>query len=72
MVLELGVAEDHALLPEVRDGEEHPFGVGFIMKDHVYHFGDLSGFVRGTVYVEHWYRASIRATGAQDSRRILS
>jgi len=57
MVLELGVAEDHALLPEVRDGKEHPFGVGFIMKDHVYHFGDLSGFVRGTVYVEHWYRA---------------
>jgi len=55
MVLEPGVAEDHALLPEVRDGEEHPFGVGFITEDHVYHFGDLSSFVRGTVYVEHWY-----------------
>jgi len=25
MVPELGVAEDHALLPEVRDGKEHPF-----------------------------------------------
>ena len=57
MVLEPGVAEDHALLPEVRDGEEHPFGVGFITEDHVYHFGDLSGFVRGTVYIEHWYGA---------------
>jgi len=56
MVLEPGVAEDHALLPEVKDGEEHPFGVGFITEDHIYHFGDLSGFVRGTVYVEHWYR----------------
>jgi len=57
MVLESGVAKDHTLLPEVRDGEEHSFGVGFITEDHVYHFRDLSGFVRGTVYVEHWYGA---------------
>jgi len=57
MVLEPGVAEDHALLPEVRDGEEYPFRVGFITEDHVYHFRDLSGFVRGTVHVEHWYGA---------------
>jgi len=55
MVLEPGVTEDHALLPEVGDGEEHPFGVGFIIEDHVYHFGDLSGFVRGTVHVEYRY-----------------
>jgi len=57
MVLEPGVAEDHALLPEVRDGEEHPFGVGFITEDYVYHFRDLFGFIRGTIYIEHWYRA---------------
>jgi len=57
MVLEPGVAKDHALLPEVRDSEERPFGVGFITKDHVYHFRDLSGFVRGTIHVKHWYRA---------------
>jgi len=57
MVLEPGVTEDHALLPEVRDGEEHPFRVGFIMEDHVYHLRDLSGFIRGTVHVEHWYGA---------------
>jgi len=57
MVLEPGVTEDHALLPEVGDGEEHPFGVGFIMEDHVYHFRDLSGFIRGTVHVEHQYGA---------------
>jgi len=57
MVLEPGVAEDHALLPEVRDSEEHSFGVGFITEDHVYHFRDLSSFVRGTVHVEHWYGA---------------
>jgi len=55
MVLEPGVTEDHALLPEVRDSEEHSFGVGFITEDHVYHFRDLSSFIRGTVYVEHWY-----------------
>jgi len=57
MVLEPGVAEDHALPPEVRDSEEHPFGVGFITEDYVYHFRDLSSFVRGTVHVEHWYGA---------------
>ena len=57
MVLEPGVTEDHALLPEVGDGKEYPFGVGFITEDHVYHFRDLSSFIRGTVHVEHWYGA---------------
>jgi len=57
MVLEPGVTEDHALLPEVRNSEEHPFGVGFITEDHIYHLRDLSGFIRGTVHVEHWYGA---------------
>jgi len=57
IVLEPGVTEDHALLPEVGDSEEYPFGVGFITEDHVYHFGDLSGFIRETVHVEHWYGA---------------
>jgi len=57
MVLEPGVTEDHTLLPEVRDGEEHPFGVGFITEDHVYYLRDLSSFIRGTVHVEHWYGA---------------
>ena len=57
MVLEPGVTEDHALLPKVEDGKEHPFRVGFITEDHVYYFGDLSGFIRGTVHVEHWYGA---------------
>ena len=57
MVLEPGVAEDHALLPEVRDGKERPFRVGLIMEDYIHHFGDLSCFVRGTIHVEHWYGA---------------
>jgi len=57
MVLEPGVTENHALLPKVRDSEEHPFRVGSIMEDHVYHLRDLSGFIRGTVHVEHWYGA---------------
>jgi len=55
MVLEPGVTEDHVLLPEVRDGEECPLGVGLITEDYIYHFGDLSCFVRGAVHVEHWY-----------------
>jgi len=57
MVLEPGVAEDHTLLSKVRDSEKYPFGVGFIMEDHIYHFRDLSGFIKGTVHVEHWYGA---------------
>jgi len=55
MVLEPGVAEDHALLPEVRDGKERPFRVGLIMEDYIYYFKDLSCFIRGAVHVEHWY-----------------
>jgi len=55
MVLEPGVAEDHALLPEVRDSKERPFGVGLITEDYIHHFGDLSCFVRGAVYVKHQY-----------------
>jgi len=55
MVLEPGVVEDHALLPKVRDGKEHPFRVGFIMEDYIYYFGDLSCFVREAVHVEHRY-----------------
>jgi len=55
MVLEPGVAKDHALLPKVRDSKEHPFGVGLITEDYIHYFGDLSCFVRGAVHVEHWY-----------------
>jgi len=55
MVLEPGVAEDHALLPEVRDGKERPFGVGLITENYIHYFGDLSCFIRGAVHVEHWY-----------------
>jgi len=55
MVLEPGVAEDHALLPKVRDGEEHPFRVGLIIKDYIHHFGDSSYFVRGAIHIEHQY-----------------
>jgi len=55
MVLEPGVVEDHALLPEVRDSGEHPFGVGLITEDYIYHFGDLSCFVGRAIHLEHWY-----------------
>jgi len=55
MVLEPGVAEDHVLLPEVRNGEERSFGVGLITEDYIHHFRDSPCFVRGAVYVEHRY-----------------
>jgi len=56
MVLEPGVAKDHALLPEIGDSEERPFGVGLITEDYIHHFRDSPCFIRGAVYVEHWYR----------------
>jgi len=55
VVLEPGVAKDHALLPEVRDGKERPFGVGLITEDYIHYFRDLSCFIRGAVHVEHRY-----------------
>jgi len=55
MVLEPDVAKDHTLLPEVRNGKEHPFRVGLITEDYIYYFRDLSCFIRGAVHVEHWY-----------------
>jgi len=51
VVLEPGIAEDHALLSEAGDSEERPFGVGFVMEDYVYHFRDLTCLVRGAVHV---------------------
>jgi len=55
MVLELGVTEDHALLPKVRDSKEHPFRVGLITKDYIHHFRDLFCFIRRAVHIEHRY-----------------
>jgi len=57
MVLEPGIAKDHALLPKVGDGEERLFGVGFITEDYIHYFRDLSCFVRGAVHIEHQYGA---------------
>ena len=57
MVLEPGVTEDHALLPEVRDSKEYPFRVGLITEDHVYHFRDLTCLVGGAIHIVHRYGA---------------
>jgi len=53
VVLEPGITEDHVLLSEAGDSEEHSFGVGFVAKDYVYNFGDLACLVGGTVHVVH-------------------
>ena len=55
MVLEPGIAKDHALLSKAGDSEECPFGVGFVVEDYVYYFGDLTCLVGGAVHVVHWY-----------------
>jgi len=63
VVLEPGVAEDHALLSETGDGEERPFRVSFVTKNYIYHFGDLICLIGGAVHVVHQYRAK-EALGA--------
>ena len=55
VVLEPGITEDHALSSEAGDSEEHPFGVGFVMENHVYHFQDLTCFVGGAIHIVHRY-----------------
>jgi len=55
VVLEPGITEDHVLPSEARDSEERPFGVGFVTKNYIYHFGDLTCLVGGAVHVVHRY-----------------
>jgi len=56
VVLELGIAKDYALLSKAGDSKECPFRVGFVTKDHIYHFRDLICLVGGAVHIVHWYR----------------
>jgi len=55
VVLEPGITEDHVLLSEAGDSEEHPFGVGFVAEDYVYNFGDLACLVGGAIHIVHRY-----------------
>jgi len=57
VVLELGITKDHVLPSEAGDSEEHPFRVGFVTKDYVYHFRDLTCLVGGAVHVIYRYGA---------------
>jgi len=57
VVLKPGIAEDHALLSEARDSEECPFGVGLVVEDYIYHFGNLTCLVGEAVHIVHQYRA---------------
>jgi len=51
VVLEPGITEDHVLLSEARDSEKRPFGVGFVMENYIYHFGDLTCLIGGAVHI---------------------
>ena len=53
VVLEPGVAEDHALLSETGDSKECPFRVSFVIENYIHHFRDLTCLVGGAVYVVH-------------------
>jgi len=57
VVLEPGISEDHVLPSEAGDSKEHPFGVGFVMEDYVYHFRDLTCLIGGAVHVVYRYEA---------------
>jgi len=53
VILEPGITEDHALSSEAGDSEERPFGVGFVIENHIYHFRDLTCLVGGAVHIVH-------------------
>jgi len=53
VVLEPGITEDRVLPSKAGDSEEHPFRVGFVMENHVYHFRDLTCLVGGAIYIVH-------------------
>jgi len=55
VILEPGIAKDYALLSKTGDSEKCPFGVGLVAEDYIYHFGDLTSFIGGAIYVVHWY-----------------
>jgi len=55
VILEPHIAEDHTLLSKAGDGEECPFGVGLVMEDYIYYFGDLTYFVGRAVHVVYLY-----------------
>jgi len=57
VVLEPGITEDYVLPSEAGDSKKHPFGVGFVTENHVYHFRNLTYLVGGAIYVVHQYRA---------------
>jgi len=57
VVLEPDVTEDHVLPFEARDSKKHPFGVDFIIENHIYHFRDLTCLVGEVVYIVHQYGA---------------
>jgi len=55
VVLEPGIAEDHALLSETGDGEECPFRVGLVVEDYIYYFRDLTCLVGEAIHIVHQY-----------------
>jgi len=57
VVLEPGITEDHFLLSKAGDSEERPFGVGFVIENYIYNFGDLACLVGGAVHIVHQYGA---------------
>jgi len=57
VVLEPGITEDHVLPSEAGDSKEHPFGVSFVIENHVYHFRDLTCLIGGAVHIVHRYGA---------------
>jgi len=80
VVLEPGIAKDHALLSKAGDSKECPFRVGLVTEDYIYYFRDLPCFVGGAIYVVHWYGArdtpganlSMKMPVAPESRSALT
>ena len=57
VVIEPGITKDHVLPSKAGDSEERPFGVGFVIENHVYHFRDLTCLVGRAVHIVYRYGA---------------
>jgi len=57
VILKPGIAKDHALLSKARDSKECPFRIGFVAKNYIYYFRDLTYLIGRAVYIVHQYGA---------------
>jgi len=52
VILKPVVAENQVLFPKSGDSQKHPFGVSFVLENHIHDLGNLSCLVEGAINIE--------------------